>query len=179
VAVSSQALGGFVAVECGEVDQEQVVAAGGGLLHVGVEAVEGVQGQGGVGGVVAQVGQAGSDVFEAFHVVQAAGLEGGFGLADQGDPGVGRLGALPRCEDVERGLLNRETFISRRGGTLDLLRMGIEMPPGTVAFEDPPSHTIHRKLLSRMFTANRVSELEPDVGAHRGPAVARLQGPAR
>src|SRR5262245_49683984 len=58
--------------------------------------------------------------------------------------------ALSRFEDVERGLVNRRTFISRRGGTLSMLTSGLEIPPGTVAFEDPPSHTIHRRLLARM-----------------------------
>ena len=34
------------------------------------------------------------------------------------------------------------------------------MPPGILIFEDPPTHTIHRRLLSRAFTARRVNELE-------------------
>ena len=44
------------------------------------------------------------------------------------------------------------TFISGRGGILELIKAGIEMPPGILIFEDPPTHTIHRRLLSRMFT---------------------------
>ena len=68
--------------------------------------------------------------------------------------------ALSRFEDVERGLLNAATYISGRGAILELIKAGIEMPPGILIFEDPPTHTIHRRLLSRAFTARRVNELE-------------------
>jgi cytochrome P450 len=37
------------------------------------------------------------------------------------------------------------------------------MPPGTLIFEDPPIHTIHRRLLSRVFTPKRVAALEPQM----------------
>ena len=68
-------------------------------------------------------------------------------------------------EDTEKVLLDRETFVSRRGVTLDLLRLDMDMPPGTLIFEDPPTHGIHRSLLSRMFTPRRVSSLEPEIRA--------------
>jgi cytochrome P450 len=73
--------------------------------------------------------------------------------------------ALSRFEDVERAHINRDVFISARGVTLDILRLGIVIPPGTLIFEDPPEHTIHRGLLSRVFTTNRVSALEPEIRA--------------
>jgi len=73
------------------------------------------------------------------------------------------LYVLTRFEDVERSLVNRATFISGRGASLQIIRSGIEIPPGTVAFEDPPTHTIHRSLLSRMFTPRRISALEPEI----------------
>jgi cytochrome P450 len=44
-----------------------------------------------------------------------------------------------------------------------LIKSGIEMPPGTLIFEDPPAHTAHRSLLSRVFTPRRVSALEPSI----------------
>lgn len=69
--------------------------------------------------------------------------------------------ALSRFDDVERAHVDRETFISGRGVTLDLLKANVEFPPGTVIMEDPPTHTIHRSLLSRMFTARKVASLEP------------------
>jgi len=71
--------------------------------------------------------------------------------------------AASRYDDVERGLKDRDTFISGRGGVLELIKSGMEIPPGTVIFEDPPTHTIHRGLLSRMFTPRKVAALEPQV----------------
>ena len=52
--------------------------------------------------------------------------------------------ALSRYDDVERGLVDRDTYISGRGGILELIKANIEMPPGILIFEDPPTHTIHR-----------------------------------
>jgi cytochrome P450 len=71
--------------------------------------------------------------------------------------------AVSRFEDVERTLVNRETFVSYKGVTLDMLMSGMEIPPGTLIFEDPPTHGIHRALLSRMFTPRRIGELEPAI----------------
>jgi cytochrome P450 len=71
--------------------------------------------------------------------------------------------AVSRHEDVERGLVDRGTFISGRGGILELIKAGIEMPPGVVIFEDPPTHTIHRSLMSRVFTPRKVAALEPRI----------------
>jgi hypothetical protein len=45
---------------------------------------------------VTQAGQQLPDMFEALDVVKAARLDGCLGLSDKGDPGMGRLGALPR-----------------------------------------------------------------------------------
>ena len=69
--------------------------------------------------------------------------------------------ALSRFDDVQRGLNDRQTFISGRGGILELIRADIEMPSGVLIFEDPPIHTLHRGLLSRVFTPRRMNELEP------------------
>jgi cytochrome P450 len=69
--------------------------------------------------------------------------------------------ALSRYDDVERAHLDTDTFISRKGVTLALLKADVEFPPGTVIMEDPPTHTIHRKLLSRMFTTRKVASIEP------------------
>jgi len=69
--------------------------------------------------------------------------------------------AVSRYADVERGLVDAKQYVSGRGGILELIKANIEMPPGTLIFEDPPVHTIHRGLLSRVFTPRRVSALEP------------------
>src|SRR5436305_8906040 len=71
--------------------------------------------------------------------------------------------AVSLYDDVQRGLGDPETFISGRGGILELIKADMEMPPGTLIFEDPPIHTIHRRLLSRVFTPRRVSALEPQI----------------
>ena len=71
--------------------------------------------------------------------------------------------AVSRLDDILQTLLDRETFISRKGVTLDILQSDMDIPPGTVIFEDPPEHGIHRALLSRMFTPKRVSALEPEI----------------
>src|SRR5262249_21922450 len=63
--------------------------------------------------------------------------------------------ALSRFDDVERGLVDRETYISGRGAVLELINAGIEMPPGVLIFEDPPVHTVHRGLLSRHCTPKK------------------------
>jgi cytochrome P450 len=71
--------------------------------------------------------------------------------------------AVSRYEDCERGLVDAKRYISGRGGVLELIKAGIEMPPGTLIFEDAPAHTAHRSLLSRVFTPRRVSAIEPQI----------------
>jgi cytochrome P450 len=69
--------------------------------------------------------------------------------------------AVSRFDDVEKGLVDARRYISGRGGILEIIKANVEMPPGTLIFEDPPIHTIHRSLLSRVFTPRRVAALEP------------------
>ena len=71
--------------------------------------------------------------------------------------------ALSRFDDVERAFVDRETYISGRGGILEMIKANIEMPPGVLIFEDPPVHTIHRGLLNRVFTPRKMSALEGNV----------------
>src|SRR5262249_23588527 len=49
------------------------------------------------------------------------------------------------------------------GTLLELIKANLEMPPGSIIFEDPPTHDIHRGLLSRVFTPRKVSAIEPKV----------------
>ena len=75
--------------------------------------------------------------------------------------------ALSRFDDVERGLVDWRTFSSERGTLLELIqavdRGDFEIPPGSIIFEDPPDHDLHRKILSRVFTPKRMLEIEPKV----------------
>jgi cytochrome P450 len=94
--------------------------------------------------------------------------------------------ALSCYEDVEQALRNPSTFISGRGGILELIRANIELPSGVFIFEDPPAHTIHRRLMSRVFSPRRAAELEakvrgfcaqcldPLVGSERFDVIAQL-----
>jgi cytochrome P450 len=71
--------------------------------------------------------------------------------------------AVSQFEDVEKGLLDAQTYISGKGAILEVIKADIDIPPGVIIFEDPPTHTIHRRLLSRAFTPRRVAELEPKI----------------
>jgi len=71
--------------------------------------------------------------------------------------------ALSRYEDVEKGLVDWQTFSSSRGDILELVQSGMELPSGVVLFEDPPLHTKHRGLMSRVFTPRRMNALEDQV----------------
>lgn len=71
--------------------------------------------------------------------------------------------ALTRFADIERGLPDWKTFSSAKGGILEVIKSGLELPPGTLIFEDPPAHDLHRKLLSRVFTPKRVLGLAPRI----------------
>ncbi len=71
--------------------------------------------------------------------------------------------ALSRYDDVRAGLGNNKTFISSRGGILELIKENVQMPPGTFIFEDPPEHTAHRRIVQRMFMPRRMNGLEDKV----------------
>ena len=71
--------------------------------------------------------------------------------------------ALSRYDDVNKALVDYETFSSARGAIIELIKANIEIPSGALIFEDPPIHDIHRKLLARMFTPRKINALEPKI----------------
>jgi cytochrome P450 len=71
--------------------------------------------------------------------------------------------ALSRHDDVHKGLLNWQTFSNTRSDILDIIKAGVDLPPGVILFEDPPLHTMHRGLMSRVFTPRRMAALEDQV----------------
>lgn len=71
--------------------------------------------------------------------------------------------AVSRYDDVCKALVDHETFSSARGAIVELIKANIDIPPGTVIFEDPPIHDVHRKLLARMFTPRKINALEPKI----------------
>jgi len=74
--------------------------------------------------------------------------------------------ACSRYEDVEKGLKDKDTFISGRGAILEMIKEDIEFPPGLLIFEDPPVHTVHRMMLQRLFTPKRLNGLEEKVRSY-------------
>ncbi|BBZ24419.1 cytochrome P450 [Mycolicibacter hiberniae] len=71
--------------------------------------------------------------------------------------------ALTRFDDVNKALVDHQTFSSARGAILELIKANTPIPPGLILFEDPPVHDIHRKLLARMFTPRKIAELESKI----------------
>ena len=65
--------------------------------------------------------------------------------------------ALSRYDDVLAAFLDKETYISGEGVTLE----GVDKGGGGLIQLDDPEHTMYRKLLSRVFTPRRVADIEP------------------
>ena len=75
---------------------------------------------------------------------------------------------LSRYDDVHRGLVDDPRLISGRGTIPEIIRAynGTKFPAGTFIFEDPPDHTVHRGLLSRVFTPKKMDALIPQIRAY-------------
>ncbi|HEY8523597.1 MAG TPA: cytochrome P450 [Acidimicrobiales bacterium] len=71
--------------------------------------------------------------------------------------------ALSRYADVEAGFRDHRTFSSARGGVLEAVKARFQAPKGVFIMEDPPLHTAHRGVLSRVFTPKKMNALEPQV----------------
>jgi cytochrome P450 len=69
--------------------------------------------------------------------------------------------ALSRYDDVEPALQDWDTYRSGHGTVFEIIRAGVEMPPGIILFEDPPIHDLHRALLTKVFTPRRINAIEP------------------
>ncbi len=87
--------------------------------------------------------------------------------------------ALSRFDDVERAAVDWQTYSSAKGSILELIRADIELPPGTFIFEDPPSHSLHRGLMSRVFTPRRMNAIEPKVREFCARSLDPLRGTGR
>ena len=71
--------------------------------------------------------------------------------------------AVSRYADVEAALIDHQRFRSGRGVILEMIQQNIEMPPGTLIHDEGRIHTIHRALLSRVFTPRSMTQIEPQV----------------
>ncbi len=74
--------------------------------------------------------------------------------------------ALSRFADVEAGLRDTATYSSSRGNIIEMIKAGFEMPSGVFIYEDPPVHTIHRALMSRVFSPKKMAALEDKIRAY-------------
>jgi cytochrome P450 len=90
-----------------------------------------------------------------------------------------RFYAVSRSADAARVLSERELFSSCKGGVYQFASLGIEMPIGMFIFEDPPLHTIHRSLVSRLFTPRAVGRIEPQIRTLFDRAASSLAGSER
>ncbi|MFI5046257.1 MAG: cytochrome P450 [Acidimicrobiia bacterium] len=84
--------------------------------------------------------------------------------------------ALSRFDDVERALVDTTTFSSRYSPIFESIRARVDLPQGVFIAEDPPMHTAHRGVLSRVFTPKKMSALEPQVRAYCAEALDPLVG---
>ena len=84
--------------------------------------------------------------------------------------------ALSRFDDVNRALVDHQTFSSAKGVVIEILKADIEIPPGTLIFEDPPIHDIRRNLLSRAFTPRKMNAIEPLIREYTARCLDPLVG---
>ncbi|MCK9901602.1 cytochrome P450 [Frankia sp. Cpl3] len=68
--------------------------------------------------------------------------------------------AVSRYADVEEASVNWQSYTSSKGILLEMVKAGIQTPPGVFIAEDPPEHDMHRLILSRAVTPRRVLVLE-------------------
>ena len=71
--------------------------------------------------------------------------------------------AISRHADVEAALVDWETFSNSRSDILELIKSDFDMPTGVMMFQDPPTHTRLRGLMSRVFTPRRMAALEDQI----------------
>ena len=87
--------------------------------------------------------------------------------------------ALSRHADVEKALVDWETFSNRRGPIMEIIKADVDIPPGNLLSEDPPLHTKHRGLMSRVFTPRRMNALEEQTRAYCAASLDPLVGSDR
>jgi cytochrome P450 len=87
--------------------------------------------------------------------------------------------ACSRFSDVESGFANREAFSSSRGDVLEYIKADMDIPKGMFIWEDPPSHTAYRRVLTRVFTPKRMNDLEEKIRAYCVRCLDPLVGAGR
>jgi cytochrome P450 len=83
--------------------------------------------------------------------------------------------ALSRHEDVERCSKDVRRYSSAKGTLLELIRAGADLR-GTIIFEDPPEHDIHRSLVTSMFLPRKIAALEAKVRDYCAQCLEPVKG---
>ena len=83
--------------------------------------------------------------------------------------------ALSRHADVVAAHNDPATFSSRGGVTIE----GYEQDTPMLIVKDPPEHTWHRKVVSRVFTPRRIAELEPFIRHRAGQLLDAVRDEGR
>src|SRR5690606_26049600 len=86
------------------------------------------------------------------------------------NPEIG-VWALARYEDVIAAHLDTDTLSSAHGVTIE----GVDRGAPFLIVKDPPEHTLHRKIVARMFTPRRIARLEPFVRATAAELLDRVR----
>jgi cytochrome P450 len=73
--------------------------------------------------------------------------------------------ALTRFQDVLDALVDYRTYSSAQGDILEIIRAGQSEFTESMISEDPPTHTVHRQMLSRAFTPRAIKSVEDRVRA--------------
>lgn len=71
--------------------------------------------------------------------------------------------ALTRYDDVVACARDWRTYSSAKGTLLELIKSGMAIPPGSIIFEDPPGHDLHRALVAGIFSPKQMAVLEPKI----------------
>ena len=87
--------------------------------------------------------------------------------------------ALSRFADVEDAFKDHQSFSSAKSDILELIKTPMELPSGVFIFEDPPLHTAHRGILSRVFTPKKMLALEPQIREYCARVLDPLVGTDR
>ena len=97
-------------------------------------------------------------------------------VSDLLQPALPLLGAVP-IMSTSRGRSSTGRRSRRRTVTSSRWSSpALEIPSGMVVWEDPPVHTQHRGLLSRLFTPKRMNMLEEQVRAYCASCLDPLVG---
>lgn len=84
--------------------------------------------------------------------------------------------AVSRFTDVENCLSDWETFSSGRSDVLEFIKAEMQPPDGMFIWEDPPLHTVYRRVVSKVFTPRRMNELEQQIRDYCARCLEPLRG---